>query len=328
MVKWDYMNPQDPYRSLQNPQQPQGSSSLPPVNPAPNQNSNQNLHAAPSSSAPQPIPEIAPRSRAGYPQLQSLQPRPQPAQQIPQPAQTPYRPQPLQAPYQPQPAQNPIPSPGSSQTQFSSPAFNNLNSPAPAATPDDYTTVDYLNRIAPLEERTVNRFAVFGLIGAVLTAVVVIFIVITSNQGPNSNEMLLPISQRVDTLGTVAKAETTKLVQIEIAEANASLSSTLTSMKAQLETIMKSKKIKTANSASEKKYLESIEKKLNDAHQKGILDRTYTTQMTYELSLLKTQINKLKRATKNKDITEFCDASIKNINTILAAYDKFSASKQ
>ena len=80
--------------------------------------------------------------------------------------------------------------------------------------------------------------------------------------------------------------------------------------------------------ASEKKYLESIEKKLNDAHQKGILDRTYTTRMTYELSLLKTQINKLKRATKNKDITEFCDASIKNINTILAAYDKFSASKQ
>lgn len=140
--------------------------------------------------------------------------------------------------------------------------------------------------------------------------------------------MLLPISQRIDTLGTVAKAETTKLVQIEIAEANASLSSTLTSMKAQLETIMKSKKIKTANSVSEKKYLESIEKKLNDAHQKGILDRTYTTQMTYELSLLKTQINKLKRATKNKDITEFCDTSIKNINTILAAYDKFSASKQ
>lgn len=322
------MNPQDPYRSLQNPQQPQGSSSLPPVNPAPSQNSNQNLYAAPSSSAPQPIPELTPRSRAGYPQLQSLQPRPQPAQQMPQPAQTSYRPQPLQTLYQSQPAQNPIPSSGSNQTQFSNPAFNNLNSPAPAATPDDYTTVDYLNRIAPLEERTVNRFAVFGLIGAVLTAVVVIFIVITSSQGPNSNEMLLPISQRVDTLGTVAKAETTKLVQIEIAEANASLSSTLTSMKAQLETIMKSKKIKTANSASEKKYLESIEKKLNDAHQKGILDRTYTTQMTYELSLLKTQINKLKRATKNKDITEFCDVSIKNINTILAAYDKFSASKQ
>ncbi|MBB1563168.1 hypothetical protein HG436_002070 [Candidatus Saccharibacteria bacterium] len=323
------MNPQDPYRSLQNPQQPQGSSSLPPLNPAPSQNSNQNLYAAPSSSAPQPIPELTPRSR-GYPQLQALQPRPQPAQQIPQPAQTSYRPQPLQTPYQSQPAQNlspnPNPSLSSNPAPFSNPALNNFNSPA--ATPDDYTTVDYLNRIAPLEERTVNRFAVFGLIGAVLTAVVVIFIVITSSQGPNSNEMLLPISQRVDTLGTVAKAETTKLVQIEIAEANASLSSTLTSMKAQLETIMKSKKIKTANSASEKKYLESIEKKLNDAHQKGILDRTYTTQMTYELSLLKTQINKLKRATKNKDITEFCDTSIKNINTILAAYDKFSASKQ
>ena len=326
------MNPQDPYRSLQNPQQPQGSSSLPPLNPAPSQNSNQNLYAAPSNSAPQPIPELMPRSR-GYPQLQALQPRPQPAQQIPQPAQTSYRPQPLQTPYQSQPAQNltpnPNPSLSSNPAPFSNPAPNNFNSPA--ATPDDYTTVDYLNRIAPLEERTVNRFAVFGLIGAAIVSAIVLLVVMVSSQGPDANGQIPTISDRINTLSSVSKNETTKLTQLEISEANASLSSTLTSMKSQLDAIIKERKLKSSGSVKkeEKAYLEKLQKKLDDAHQKGTLDRTYTTAMTYELSILKSQVNKLKRSSgNNKSIAAFCNSSITSIDTILASYSKFSASKQ
>ena len=326
------MNPQDPYRSLQNPQQPQGSSSLPPLNPAPSQNSNQNLYAAPSNSAPQPIPELMPRSR-GYPQLQALQPRPQPAQQIPQPAQTSYRPQPLQTPYQSQPAQNltpnPNPSLSSNPAPFSNPAPNNFNSPA--ATPDDYTTVDYLNRIAPLEERTVNRFAVFGLIGAAIVSAIVLLVVMVSSQGPDANGQIPTISDRINTLSSVSKNETTKLTQLEISEANASLSSTLTSMKSQLDSIIKERKLKSSGSVKkeEKAYLEKLQKKLDDAHQKGTLDRTYTTAMTYELSILKSQVNKLKRSSgNNKSIAAFCNSSITSIDTILASYSKFSASKQ
>ena len=320
------MNPQDPYRSLQNPQQPQGSSSLPPLNPVPSQNSNQNLYAAPSSSAPQPIPELTPRSRAGYPQLQSLQPRPQPAQ-------TSYRPQPLQTPYQSQPAQNlspnPNPSASSNPAPFSNPAPNNFNSPA--ATPDDYTTVDYLNRIAPLEERTVNRFAVFGLIGAAIVSAIVLLVVMVSSQGPDANGQIPTISDRINTLSSVSKNETTKLTQLEISEANASLSSTLTSMKSQLDAIIKERKLKSSGSVKkeEKAYLEKLQKKLDDAHQKGTLDRTYTTAMTYELSILKSQVNKLKRSSgNNKSIAAFCNSSITSIDTILASYSKFSASKQ
>ncbi|WIO45703.1 AI-2E family transporter [Candidatus Southlakia epibionticum] len=327
------MNPQDPYRSLQNPQQQQGSSSLPPLNPVPSQNSNQNLYAAPSSSAPQPIPELTPRSRAGYPQLQALQPRPQPAQQIPQPAQTSYRPQPLQTPYQSQPAQslnpNPNPSASSNPAPFSNPAPNNFNSPA--ATPDDYTTVDYLNRIAPLEERTVNRFAVFGLIGAAIVSAIVLLVVMVSSQGPDANGQIPTISDRINTLSSVSKNETTKLTQLEISEANASLSSTLTSMKSQLDAIIKERKLKSSGSVKkeEKAYLEKLQKKLDDAHQKGTLDRTYTTAMTYELSILKSQVNKLKRSSgNNKSIAAFCNSSITSIDTILASYSKFSASKQ
>jgi len=239
----------------------------------------------------------------------------------------------LQTPYQSQPAQNlspnPNPSASSNPAPFSNPAPNNFNSPA--ATPDDYTTVDYLNRIAPLEERTVNRFAVFGLIGAAIVSAIVLLVVMVSSQGPDANGQIPTISDRINTLSSVSKNETTKLTQLEISEANASLSSTLTSMKSQLDAIIKERKLKSSGSVKkeEKAYLEKLQKKLDDAHQKGTLDRTYTTAMTYELSILKSQVNKLKRSSgNNKSIAAFCNSSITRIDTILASYSKFSASKQ
>lgn len=274
------MNPQDPYRPSQNPQ-PQGQSTLPPVNPAANQ----------------PYPYSTPTNPA------------------PNPSSAP------QSTYQNQ---------GFTSTSNPAPTSYNTASASPLSTPDDYATVDYLNRIAPIEQRNVNRFAVFGLIGAVITAAVVGLVVMISSQGPNANGQIPAISSRIDTLSEVAKEETTKLTQTEISEANASLSSALTSMKSQLDTIVKDRKLKISGDIKkdEKTYLEKLQKKLGDAHQKGTLDRTYTTTMTYELSMLKSQINKLKRsAGKDKTVTAFCNAAISSIDTILASYNKFSASK-
>ena len=152
-----------------------------------------------------------------------------------------------------------------------------------------------------------------------------------SSQGPDANGQIPTISDRINTLSSVSKNETTKLTQLEISEANASLSSTLTSMKSQLDAIIKERKLKSSGSVKkeEKAYLEKLQKKLDDAHQKGTLDRTYTTAMTYELSILKSQVNKLNRSSgNNKSIAAFCNSSITSIDTILASYSKFSASKQ
>ena len=98
-----------------------------------------------------------------------------------------------------------------------------------------------------------------------------------------------------------------------------------------VDAIIKERKLKSSGSIKkeEKAYLEKLQKKLDDAHQKGTLDRTYTTAMTYELSILKSQVNKLKRSSgNNKSIAAFCNSSITSIDTILASYSKFSASKQ
>ena len=244
---------------------------------------------------------------------------------------------------QPQPPQNPqagaggIPplqqaptTPG--YTSYTAPQAPPLQSAAqPQYAASEQYGIDYLNRIAPTEQRTVNRFAVFGLIGAVIMAAV-FAIVLLSNMKPQSAASLLPaLDARLQTLKSATTAQQSRLAQTEISEANASLSSALGSMDTEVQTLMTSYGIKKASAktvtASEKTYLTNLTKKLDDAYQRGTLDRTYTAQMTYQLSLLKNRLATLKKASSSTAVQTFCTNSLKSIDLTLASYAAFDASK-
>ena len=192
-------------------------------------------------------------------------------------------------------------------------------------------SIDYLNKIAPKEQKTVNRFAVLGLIGAGILSALFAVIIIASSGGPSANDQLIPVSERITTLQTVTKTEQTNLAEDQISEANASLSSALASMSANLQAIMKERGIKTSSGSdsakTEKVYAASLTGTLSDSYQRGTLDRTYTSQMTYELTVLKTKITKLKESTDSKELQSFCATSLDNINLILKAYASFDATK-
>ena len=72
---------------------------------------------------------------------------------------------------------------------------------------------------------------------------------------------------------------------------------------------MKERKLKTSEKSAaaktEKAYSDELAKTLDDSYQRGTLDRTYTSQMTYELTVLKSKLTKLQRSTKSKELTEF-----------------------
>ena len=181
---------------------------------------------------------------------------------------------------------------------------------------DDYNTVDYLNRIAPPEQHTINRIAI------------IILILIINPGASDANSLIQPIRDRTDTLNKVVDENEGRLTQTEIAEANTALNSTLTTMQTRLDAIIKERKIQKKSSSTEKSYLEALQKKLNDSYQKGKLDSSYATAMTYELTILKSQLNKLKKVSDSKSIRSFCDESINNIDVILKAYHDFASTKQ
>ena len=180
---------------------------------------------------------------------------------------------------------------------------------------DDYNTVDYLNRIAPQEQHTINRIAIFALIGTVIASVIIILILIINPGASDANSLIQPIRDRTDTLNKVVDENEGRLTQTEIAEAR-------------LDAIIKERKIQKKSSSTEKSYLEALQKKLNDSYQKGKLDSSYATAMTYELTILKSQLNKLKKVSDSKSIRSFCDESINNIDVILKAYHDFASTKQ
>jgi hypothetical protein len=263
----------------------------------------------------------------GQPTSAPLPPQPQqpaatapnPYYQQPQPIVTPN---PLSQP--PQPVVSPLPTPA---------PLGGAQSPLPSGASAEQYSVDYLNQIAPKQQKTVNRFAIFGLSGAVIMAVVAVVIIMANAGGPDFSAQAKSLQARINTLQTVADSQQSHLKENVISEANSSLSSALTSTSTDLTTIMKAKGLKTSSGSSatisktEKAYAASLQKKLDDAYQRGTLDRTYTTQMTYELTLLRSKLTRLKHTANSKSITAFCDTATTNIDAIIKTYNNFSATK-
>ena len=190
--------------------------------------------------------------------------------------------------------------------------------------------VDYLNQIAPQEQKRVNRFSVIALIGGVLISALFGIILIASSGGPSVNDQLVPIAARIATLKAVTEDQQEHLRETQISEANAALGSSLASMNTSATTILKDRKLKLSDTSTtgkqEKTYKTALAKTLDDSYQRGTLDTIYTSQMTYELTVLKTKLTKLKRSTKSETLTSFADDGITNIDTILKAYDNFASS--
>lgn len=209
------------------------------------------------------------------------------------------------------------------QAPFTPPSGANGQSP-------EYS-IDYLNQIAPKEQRVVNRFAVFGLIGGGIFAAIFALILISTSGGPSANDQLIPISQRITTLQSVTTTEQTHLAEDQISQANAALSSSLSSMTTSMKTILTERKLKddagSSTAKAEKTYATKLTATLENSYQRGTLDRTYTSQMTYELTVLRSRITKLKQTTGSKELLSFCDTALSNIDLVLKAYSTFDATK-
>lgn len=198
----------------------------------------------------------------------------------------------------------------------------------PSATTSNYS-VDYLNQIAPQEQKKINRFAVIALIGGVLISALFGIILLSSSGGPSVSDQLTPIAARITTLEAATEEQQPHLRETKISEANAALNSSLTSMNTDIKAILKERKLKVNDKSTagkkEKTYSETLTKTLDDSYQRGTLDSTYTSQMTYELTVLKSKLSKLKRSTKSTSLTSFVDDGITNIDTVLKAYDSFES---
>ena len=201
-----------------------------------------------------------------------------------------------------------------------------------ASEPDTSFPVDYLNEIAPKQQPVqMNRFAVFGLIGGVLLLAFAIVMMMVNSQ-PNYTKQAQTTLARIETLQAATKEQQSRLTENELSSMNTTLTTSLGSMGTELKSSLKDAKIKTElvgdAKKTEKAYSDKLSKTLEDAYLTGSLDRVYAREMSYQLSILKSYLQKLKTASGNrKAIADYVATNSKTLDAATKSFSNFTSTK-
>ena len=201
-----------------------------------------------------------------------------------------------------------------------------------ASEPDTSFPVDYLNEIAPKPQPVqMNRFAVFGLIGGVLLLAFAIVMMMINSQ-PNYTKQAQSTLARIETLQAATKEQQSRLTENELSSMNTTLTTSLGSMGTELKSSLKDAKIKTElvgdAKKTEKAYSDKLSKTLEDAYLTGALDRVYAREMSYQLSILKSYLQKLKTASGNrKAIADYVATNSKTLDAATKSFSNFTSTK-
>lgn len=287
--------------------------------PQPEQQSGQPSQQPPTTT-PQPINQPGPHTSADPSQnYASTYPSPS------QPAAQPYQPQ--AGGYTGQAYANPQQPLGA--TAMAATSAEDLGA---ASEPDTSFPVDYLNEIAPKQQPVqINRFAVFGLIGGVLLLAFAIIMMMVNSQ-PNYTKQAQSTLARIETLQAATKEQQSRLTENELSSMNTTLTTSLGSMGTELKSSLKDAKIKTElvgdAKKTEKTYSDKLSKTLEDAYLTGSLDRVYAREMSYQLSILKSYLQKLKTASGNrKAIADYVATNSKTLDAATKSFSNFTSTK-
>lgn len=201
-----------------------------------------------------------------------------------------------------------------------------------ASEPDTSFPVDYLNEIAPKQQPVqMNRFAVFGLIGGVLLLAFSAVMMMVNSQ-PNYTKQAQSTLARIETLQAATKEQQSRLTENELSSMNTTLTTSLGSMGTELKSSLKDAKIKTEllgdAKKTEKAYSDKLSKTLEDAYLTGSLDRVYAREMSYQLSILKSYLQKLKTASGNrKAIADYVATNSKTLDAATKSFSNFTSTK-
>ena len=203
------------------------------------------------------------------------------------------------------------------------------NSPYQNPTPAPQTPLDYLNSIST---QTTQPKLLSGKLKIVvialgsLLALLGIFLAIQAINGPNVDTQAKSLYIRITSIQAVVTSQQKHLRQNSLVSINATMSAALSSMESGISELIQSRGQdlpKTDDKALSKKdlaYKNDLISKFDDEFLKGTLDRTYASEMSYQMSLLKSQLQRF-GSTKNTAAVNFAN---QNIPTIQVAVDKFS----
>jgi hypothetical protein len=190
-------------------------------------------------------------------------------------------------------------------------------------------SIDYLNQIAPQEKKPglSNRLFLFIAGGGLLLAIIVgIFALTSSGTGPT--QKMQTLAARLTALQSISDKAQKNIKSGDLRSTNSSLTIFLTNANHDIVTpfgkngvdIKKiDKKIITKESGAD------LTKKLEDARLNAIYDRTYSSEMSYQLQTVAALMTDIYKNSKSKSLKEFLVTTDNNLTPIKNQFKEFSA---
>ena len=150
---------------------------------------------------------------------------------------------------------------------------------------------DYLNQIsASGQPNAPSPLVMIAAIGGGIVALIIFGFMIFGG-GPSTVDKWTALYQRVASLESVAKKQSSHLKDSEIRDINSRLAIFLPSAQNEIQQIAEkigvvTSKIPEKYKSEEASYLSKLEAKLEDARITVVLDRTYAREMAYEIGVL------------------------------------------
>ncbi|HEU0266159.1 MAG TPA: hypothetical protein VFQ70_00855 [Candidatus Saccharimonadaceae bacterium] len=182
-------------------------------------------------------------------------------------------------------------------------------------------SIDYLNQIAPKQKGPgVSNKLFFGVIGLGIILVIAFAIaLISSGRGPSETVQMETMAARLQALQSIADNAGQNIGDDSLQSANANLDTELTSLNQQIVVPLKNNGINAKalpQSIVKAQALTDTTNRLNDAELNAVYDRTYASEMSFQLSELFILMREINSGSNSRSMRAFIQNALSNLKPI------------
>jgi hypothetical protein len=201
---------------------------------------------------------------------------------------------------------------------------------SPGDAPPQYS-IDYLNQIAPKQQRSGLSSRLFVMItgGGVLIALIVGVLMLTSG-GSGSTQTMQTFAARIQNLEKVTGDAQKNIKSNDLRASNSNLNIFFTNTDRDMTTPLKNngvdiKKLDKTITDTEKATTATLTAKLEDARLNAVFDRTYPREMSYQLAAIESLMKSIYSSTSSKSLKSFLQTTDDSLIPLKKQFDNFNA---
>lgn len=188
--------------------------------------------------------------------------------------------------------------------------------------------IDYLNQIAPAPQKAgPNRATFVVLVGLGILAFVIVSLLIFSSLSAGPTNDMQRLAARLTTLKAVATAAQPNIKSSQLRGTNSGFSIGLTNTNRDIVAPLASAGIDTTKLNKDIVAAENGDKitaKLEDARLNAVYDGAYAHEMSYQMAITISLMDKIYTGSSNQQVKDFLRATDKNFEPIKKQFDDFN----